>query len=110
LGIKNQEELNVDDPCSDELYNYFRGTAKTNALIYEEVFNTIPTNHIRVFSSVSDYVERPKLKLTDPLAVSFISFLLKQILYLSKKRLMKNVNKSKVLLLNFPWNLQLMMF
>ncbi|CAF3996900.1 unnamed protein product [Rotaria sordida] len=67
LGIKNEEEMNVDDPCSDEFYQYFRQTAKTNAQIYEEVFNTLPTNHIKKFVEVEDYVQRPKLKETDPL-------------------------------------------
>ena len=81
MGVKNGDEFNVDDPCSDELYNYFRRTAKTNAEIYEEVFNTIPTNHIRMFTEVEAYVERPKLKITDPLAVCLISFLYKRIIY-----------------------------
>jgi hypothetical protein len=72
LGVKNEDEVNVDDPCSDELYDYFRKTAKTNAEIYEEVFNTIPTNHVRMFNEVEAYAERPKLKLTDPLAVNII--------------------------------------
>ncbi|CAF1532412.1 unnamed protein product, partial [Adineta ricciae] len=48
LGITNENDLNVDDPCSDEFYNYFRETARNNAQIYEEVFNTLPTNHIRL--------------------------------------------------------------
>jgi len=75
LGIKNEEEINVDDPCSDEFYEYFRRTAKTNAQIYEEVFNTLPTNRIRTFNEVQTYVQRPKLKETDPLAVTFIQIL-----------------------------------
>jgi hypothetical protein len=36
------------------------------------VFNTLPTNRIRTFSEVQTYVQRPKLKETDPLAVTFI--------------------------------------
>jgi len=65
LGIKN-DEVNVDDPCSDEFYEYFRSTARKNALIYEEVFNTLPTNMVRKFVDVEDYTERPKLQRTDP--------------------------------------------
>jgi hypothetical protein len=71
LGIKSEEERNIDDPCSDEFYEYFRLTAKNNAQIYEEVFNTLPTDRIRSFSEVQTYVQRPKLKETDPLAVRF---------------------------------------
>ncbi len=71
LGIKSEEEINIDDPCSDEFYEYFRLTAKNNAQIYEEVFNTLPTDRIRNFSEVQTYVQRPKLKETDPLAVIF---------------------------------------
>ncbi|CAF4201090.1 unnamed protein product, partial [Adineta steineri] len=68
LGVKNEEDMNVDDPCSDEFYNYFRDTAKNNAQIYEEVFNTLPSNRVREFAQVESYVDRPKLKQTDPLA------------------------------------------
>ena len=71
LGITNENDLNVDDPCSDEFYNYFRETARNNAQIYEEVFNTLPTNHIRLFAEVDGYTQRPKLKQTDPLTVCF---------------------------------------
>lgn len=61
LGIEN-DEINVDDPCSDEFYQYFRRLASENNSIYEQVFNTIPTNRIRKFTDV----ERPKLVLTNP--------------------------------------------
>ncbi|CAF4172153.1 unnamed protein product, partial [Adineta steineri] len=66
LGIKNEEEVNIDDPCSDEFYEYFRRIAKTNTDIYEEVFNSIPTNKIRKFVDVEPYKEKSKLKETDP--------------------------------------------
>jgi hypothetical protein len=69
LGIKNKEEINVDDPSSDEFYEYFRRTAKTNTRIYEEVFNTLPTNQIRRFNEIDTYVQRSKLRDTDPQAV-----------------------------------------
>ena len=71
LGIHN-DEINVDDPCSDQFYDYFRQTAKKNALIYEEVFNTLPTDRIKKFVEVEDYVRRPKLKETDPHAVCLL--------------------------------------
>lgn len=71
LGIKN-DEINVDDPCSDEFYEYFRSTARKNALIYEEVFNTLPTSTVRKFVDVEDYTDRPKLQRTDPFRVCSI--------------------------------------
>lgn len=76
MGIKN-EGVNVDDPCTDEFYEYFRQTAKNNTLIYEEVFNTIPTNRIRQFDDIKPYVERSKLKDVDPetVTVSLAGFL-----------------------------------
>jgi len=67
LGIKTEEERNVDDPCSDEFYEYFRQTARNNAQIYENVFNTLPTNRVRNFSEVYEYTGQSKLKETDPL-------------------------------------------
>ncbi|CAF3547959.1 unnamed protein product [Rotaria socialis] len=67
LGIKNEQEMNVDDPCSDEFYEYFRQTAKRNSQIYEEVFSTLPSNQVRTFVDVETYAQRPKLKETDPL-------------------------------------------
>ncbi|CAF1294151.1 unnamed protein product [Rotaria sordida] len=66
LGIKNEEEINVDDPCSDEFYQYFRRIAQKNTQIYEEVFNSLPTNQIRRFADVEAYEKRSKLKETDP--------------------------------------------
>jgi hypothetical protein len=69
LGIKNEDEINVDDPCSDEFYKYFRQTARENAKIYEDVFNTLPTNRIRLFTDVENYTQHSKFRDTDPLAV-----------------------------------------
>ncbi len=70
MGIKNEEEINVDDPCTDEFYEYFRRIAKNNTEIYEEVFNTVPTNQIRQFDDIKPYVQRSKLKNTDPQTVT----------------------------------------
>ncbi|CAF4014666.1 unnamed protein product [Adineta steineri] len=66
LGIENEEEINVDDPCTDEFYEYFRRIAKNNTQIYEEVFNTIPTNQVRQYDDIEAYSQRPSLKDTDP--------------------------------------------
>ena len=71
LGIlhDNPNDIDVSDPVSDEFYNYFRATAKKNALIYEEIFATLPSNRVRRFSQVSQYTDAPKLKDTDPYKV-----------------------------------------
>ncbi|CAF0767503.1 unnamed protein product [Adineta ricciae] len=66
LGIKDDDKIDVDDPCSDELYNYFCQIAKKNTEIYEEVFNTVPTNKIRRFADIEEYNKQSKLKETDP--------------------------------------------
>lgn len=76
LGIQfeNPNQIDVTDPSSDEFYNYFRGIAKKNMLIYEEVFSTLPTDRVRRFDQVSQYTEAPKLKETDPIQVDFNEF------------------------------------
>ncbi|CAF3982782.1 unnamed protein product [Rotaria sordida] len=67
LGIQNEQDMSVEDPCSDEFYEYFRRIAKNNAQIYEEVFNTLPNNHVRTWADVNTYTQRSKLRDTDPL-------------------------------------------
>ncbi|CAF3424732.1 unnamed protein product [Rotaria socialis] len=69
LGIQfdNPNNINVNDPVSDEFYNYFRDVAKKNTLIYEEVFATLPSDRVRRFDQVALYTDAPKLKETDPL-------------------------------------------
>ena len=71
LGIPNDNpnRINIDDPVSDEFYNYFRETANKNTLIFEEVFSTLPSDRVRRFDQVSQYTEGPKLKDTDPYEV-----------------------------------------
>lgn len=75
--------MSVDDPCSDEFYENFRKIAKNNAQIYEEVFSTLPTNTIRAFADIENYVSKPKMKETDPFNVCFILFI-KRVLSFSK--------------------------
>ncbi|CAF1211187.1 unnamed protein product, partial [Adineta ricciae] len=69
LGIQFENPLNIDisDPVSDEFYYYFRDVAKKNALIYEEVFATVPSDRVRKFEEVSKYTNASKLKDTDPI-------------------------------------------
>ncbi|CAF5204300.1 unnamed protein product, partial [Rotaria magnacalcarata] len=69
LGIQfdNPNNINVNDPVSDEFYDYFREVAKKNTLIYEEVFATLPSDRVRRFDQVAPYADAQKLKETDPL-------------------------------------------
>ncbi|UJR16391.1 hypothetical protein I4U23_003294 [Adineta vaga] len=69
LGIQfeNPKNIDINDPTSDEFYDYFRGVAKKNTLIYEEVFATLPSDRVRRFDQVGQYTEVPKLKDTDPI-------------------------------------------
>ncbi len=71
LGIQFENPHNIDlsDPVSDEFYNYFQGVAHRNALIYEEVFSTVPTDRVRKFEHVGPYTEVPKMKDTHPIQV-----------------------------------------
>jgi len=72
LGIppENPHNIDINDPVCDEFYHYFRDIAKKNTLIYEEVFATLPSDHVRKFDQVSQYTEAPKLKDTDPVEVN----------------------------------------
>ncbi len=71
LGIQfeNPKNIDINDPVSDEFYHYFRDVARKNALIYEEVFVTLPTDRVRRFDHVGPYTETPKMKDTDPIQV-----------------------------------------
>ncbi len=71
LGIQFENPHNVDisDPVSDEFYRYFRDVARKNALIYEEVFATLPSDRVRKFDQVNKYKSGPILKDTDPIQV-----------------------------------------
>ncbi|CAF4011620.1 unnamed protein product, partial [Rotaria sp. Silwood2] len=68
LGIQFENPNNIDitDPVSDEFYTYFRNVARKNTLIYEEVFASMPTDHVRKFDQVAGYNDAPKMKDTDP--------------------------------------------
>jgi len=67
IHLDNPKKIDVSDPTSDDFYNYFRQTAKKNALIYEEVFATLPSDHVRKFEQLNGYSDAPKLKETDPI-------------------------------------------
>ena len=71
LGIQFENPNNIDiiDPVSEQFYQYFRNVARKNALIYEEVFSTLPSDRVKTFASLNGYTDVPKLKDTDPLLV-----------------------------------------
>ena len=71
LGIQfeNPNRIDITDPVSTEFYQYFRSVAQKNALIYEEVFATLPSDRVRTFAHLNGYTDVPKLKDTDPLRV-----------------------------------------
>jgi hypothetical protein len=71
LGIQFENPQNVDitDPVCDKFYRYFRDVARKNALIYEEVFATLPSNRVRKFDQVKKYKSGPILKDTHPIQV-----------------------------------------
>lgn len=74
LGIQfeNPQNIDISDPVSDQFYHYFRDVARKNALVYEEVFSTLPTDRVRKFEDVSPYTELPKMKDVDPIRVNIL--------------------------------------
>jgi len=68
---ENKYDIDLTDPISDEFYNYFRQVARTNTLIYEEVFAPVPTDAVRRIDQIDEYMKRPKLKDVDPQNVCF---------------------------------------
>jgi hypothetical protein len=71
LGIQFENPSNIDisDPVSDQFYYYFRDVARKNALIFEEVFATLPSDRVKKFDQVNGYTDVPKMKDTDPIQV-----------------------------------------
>ena len=71
IALENPHHIDTTDPVSDDFYSYFRLVAKTNTLIYEEVFGTLPSNHARNFDQVNEYTTTEKLRYTDPARVKY---------------------------------------
>jgi hypothetical protein len=71
LGIQfeNPSNIDINDPVSDQFYYYFRDVARKNALIFEEVFATLPSDRVKKFDQVNGYTDVPKMKDTDPIQV-----------------------------------------
>ncbi|XP_052738027.1 phospholipase D2 isoform X2 [Bicyclus anynana] len=61
--------VGLDDPCCDSFYrNVWKATSTRNTEIYEEVFNTIPTDAVHTFAELKKYQEEHSHTLwhTDP--------------------------------------------
>jgi hypothetical protein len=69
VHLDNPTNIDVSDPVSDQFYSFFRDVARQNMLVYERVFKTLPSDHVRKFDQFETYNGSPKLKDTDPLQV-----------------------------------------
>lgn len=60
-----QEKLKLDsvnDPISDHFWsNVWNETARLNTAIYEQVFPVIPTDEIKSFAQIPEYINKAKL-------------------------------------------------
>lgn len=72
----SEADMLVQDPISDELWNYLRSTSKQNEAIFEDVFHCYPTNQVKNWKQYTEYTEevsRPchviKKYLQDPVTV-----------------------------------------
>ncbi|CAG2106344.1 unnamed protein product [Medioppia subpectinata] len=60
-------DIDIRDPIGDHFYkDVWMATAARNADIYERVFPVVPTDQVRTFAQLKDYLTRPKLVHTDP--------------------------------------------
>lgn len=66
IHLENPDRIDVTDPICDEFFIYFGQVALKNALIYEEVFGTVPTNRVRTFAQSKEYNEAKYMKDIDP--------------------------------------------
>ena len=63
--IQDKLKLNLDsvnDPVSEHFWNnIWNETARSNTMIYEQVFPVIPTNEIKSFAQIPEYINKAKL-------------------------------------------------
>lgn len=52
----SEEDSLVEDPVSENLWNYLRSTAKNNEAIFEDVFHCYPTNQVRNWKQYNQYI------------------------------------------------------
>ena len=90
LGIinENPQQISIRDPVVDSFYkDVWLKTAQNNTIIYEKVFSIIPTDQVRYFGQLKEYLSKTKLS---------------QIDYEESKRMLNNINGHLVLTpLNF---------
>lgn len=55
-NFNTEENSLVEDPLSDNLWNYLRSTAKNNEEIFEEIFNCYPSNQVRNWNQYKSYI------------------------------------------------------
>jgi phospholipase D1/2 len=63
LGIFNSKsDIDIRDPICDKFYkDIWIATAAKNSSIYEKVFAVVPTDEVRSFSQLKDYLNKQKL-------------------------------------------------
>jgi len=67
LGLfKSKSDIDIRDPICDKFYkDVWIATAAKNSSIYEKVFAVVPTDEVRSFSQLKEYLSKPKLANTD---------------------------------------------
>lgn len=53
--FNSEEDKMVEDPLSEDLWNYLRSTAKSNEAIFEELFHCYPTNQVKNWKEFDAY-------------------------------------------------------
>uniref|UniRef100_A0AC34FDY7 Phospholipase n=1 Tax=Panagrolaimus sp. ES5 TaxID=591445 RepID=A0AC34FDY7_9BILA len=92
------DEIDVSDPISD---SFFHGTwskiAENNTNIFEEVFNVLPTNHVKTFAELEKWSKKIPKSISDPNAAkerlkSLCGNLVKFPLYFLEKENLNPIN------------------
>ncbi|XP_054157366.1 phospholipase D1-like [Oppia nitens] len=66
-GKDNNTTIDVRDPISDHFYtDTWMATAARNTEIYEQVFPVVPSDDVKTFGELKDYLNRPRMATTDP--------------------------------------------
>lgn len=70
LGLLGREheyiDIDVEDPVSEAFYKFvWQDTASLNTEFYEKVFHCIPSNEVKTFSDLKEYLSRPPLYTTE---------------------------------------------
>ncbi|XP_054718889.1 LOW QUALITY PROTEIN: phospholipase D1-like [Uloborus diversus] len=69
LGLldKNSRSVDVRDPVSESFYkDVWIRTAALNTSVYEKVFRCIPSDEVRNFVQLKEYLSKPSLAVSDP--------------------------------------------